>query len=209
MADSPSTTCSAPTPPSKPPPETRVHRILGFVSERQGRLADALSHAEQALALAQAIGDQAGQAASLNSVGWCHALLGDHQRAWTFCQQALAIYHEIGNRYGLAATWDGLAYAEYRLGRLRDAATCYEHVISLFHHLGNRVSEAAALTHLGDIEHAAGDSDAASDAWQQALDILDDLHHPEARQVRAKLRHTPLPEMSNAHHRRLNPVSPE
>ena len=43
------------------------------------------------------------------------------------------------------------------------------------------------LTHLGDTHHAAGDPDAARDAWQQALTILDDLDHPDAAQVRAKL----------------------
>jgi hypothetical protein len=50
---------------------------------------------------------------------------------------------------------------------------------------GNRYGEATSLAYLGDIYQAAG---AARRAWQHALDILDQLDHPDADQVRAKLR---------------------
>jgi len=49
------------------------------------------------------------------------------------------------------------------------------------------MAEATALIHLGDTHHAAGDPDAARDPWQQARSILDNLHHPDADQVRSKL----------------------
>jgi NB-ARC domain len=42
-------------------------------------------------------------------------------------------------------------------------------------------------THLGDTYHATNDLDAAREAWQQALTILDQLDHPDAGQIRAKL----------------------
>jgi hypothetical protein len=40
---------------------------------------------------------------------------------------------------------------------------------------------------VGDIRHAADDLPGAREAWQQALTILDDLGHPDADKVRAKL----------------------
>jgi hypothetical protein len=43
------------------------------------------------------------------------------------------------------------------------------------------------LDHLGDAHHAAGGSTAARDAWQLALRILDELGHPDAGRVRAKI----------------------
>ncbi len=43
------------------------------------------------------------------------------------------------------------------------------------------------VDHLGDNSRAAGDLDEARNAWQQALDIFDDLHRPDAERVRAKL----------------------
>jgi cytochrome c-type biogenesis protein CcmH/NrfG len=48
--------------------------------------------------------------------------------------------------------------------------------------------EADALSHLGTAYFASGDLDAAREAWQQALVILDDLHHPGADKVGTSLR---------------------
>jgi predicted negative regulator of RcsB-dependent stress response len=43
------------------------------------------------------------------------------------------------------------------------------------------------IIRLGDAHHEAGDPAAARHAWQQAPNILDDLHHTDAAQVRDKL----------------------
>jgi predicted negative regulator of RcsB-dependent stress response len=51
----------------------------------------------------------------------------------------------------------------------------------------NRYYEGNVTEHLGDAYAAAGDHRAAIDAWRHALEILDDLGHADARQVRAKL----------------------
>jgi predicted negative regulator of RcsB-dependent stress response len=40
----------------------------------------------------------------------------------------------------------------------------------------------------GDTHHAAGDHDAARDTWEQAQAIFEDLQHPDAEQVRHKLK---------------------
>jgi DNA-binding SARP family transcriptional activator len=167
--------------------QARVHQNLSFACERQGRYADMLGHAEQALALYEAAGNQAGRADALNDVGWGHAMLGDYQRARTFCRQALKANRETGNRGGEAATWDSLGYTEHQLGRLTEAAACYRSSLRLFRQLGDRFYEAEVLSRLGDARAAAGDLPEAREAWEQALAILDDLHHPGAGQVRAKL----------------------
>jgi hypothetical protein len=52
---------------------------------------------------------------------------------------------------------------------------------------GDRFDEADALICLGDTREAAGDLAQAREAWQQAVTILEDLQHPQAGQVRAKL----------------------
>jgi DNA-binding SARP family transcriptional activator len=169
--------------------EARVHQSLSWVFAQQDRHADALRHAKQALRLFEAIADRAGQAAARNAVGWYHLRLGDPQRARMFCQQALALHRELGDRNGEAATWDSLGYADHQLGRLTSAAACYRQAIILFRELGDRVHEAETLTHLGDTRLAAGDPQEAQDTWRQALDIRDDLHHPDAELVRDKLKH--------------------
>jgi tetratricopeptide (TPR) repeat protein/transcriptional regulator with XRE-family HTH domain len=167
--------------------QARIHRTLGELAERQGRYADALGHDEQALRRYQAIGDKPGQAAALNNIGWDHGRLGDYQQARAFCRQALALCAGTGDRWLEGVVWDSVGYAEHHLGNLAEAAACYQRALSLKREVGARPAEAGTLTHLGDTHHAAGEPAQARDAWQQALAILEDLHHPDAGQVRAKL----------------------
>ena len=167
--------------------EAHAHQALSWVAEQQDRHADALGHAEQAFRVFQATGHQAGQANMLNAIGWNHARLGDHQQARSFCRQALALHRETGNRHQEAHTWDSLGYAERHLGCLADAAGSYRQALSLFREVGDRFAEADTLQHLADTCQAAGDQREAGEAWRQALVILDDLGHPDAGHVRARL----------------------
>jgi DNA-binding SARP family transcriptional activator/tetratricopeptide (TPR) repeat protein len=170
--------------------EAKIQQHLGSLAERQGRSADALGHAQQALRLYQAIGDKANEAAALNAAGWCHGLLGDYQQARAFCRQAVTLSVEIGYRRLAGNAWDSVGYAEHHLGNLAEATACYQRAVSLFRESGDRFDEADALTHLGDTRHAVGELAQAREAWQQALAILQDLQHPDAAQVRAKLART-------------------
>jgi DNA-binding SARP family transcriptional activator/tetratricopeptide (TPR) repeat protein len=167
--------------------EAKVHQNLCTLSERQGRYADALGHAEQALRLFETIGDKTSEAMALNGVGWCHGLLGDYQQARTYCRQALTLSAETGYLMLQAGVWDSLGYAEHHLSNLAEAAACYERSLSIARQAGNRFGQAVTLTHLGDTRHAAGEPTEAWEAWQQALAILDDLQHPDADDVRARL----------------------
>ncbi len=167
--------------------EAKVQQALGILDAARGRLADGLGHSEQALRVFQAVGDKANEAIDLNNVGWFHCLLGDYQQARAFCQRSLTLCAETGNRYNEEAAWDSLGYAEQHLGNLDEAAACYQRALSLSREFGNRFYESGALANLGDTCHAAGDLMAARQAWQQALVILDDLRHPDADRIRAKL----------------------
>jgi DNA-binding SARP family transcriptional activator len=170
--------------------EAKIHQHLGVLAERQGRYADALGHAEQALLRYQAIRDKASEAEALNGVGWCHGLLGDYQQARAFCRQALTLCVEAGHHWLEGNAWDSVGYAEHHLGNLAEAAACYQRALSRHREVGDRFDEADTLTHLGDTRYAAGELVQAREDWQQALAILEDLQHPGAGQVRAKLAST-------------------
>jgi DNA-binding SARP family transcriptional activator/tetratricopeptide (TPR) repeat protein len=167
--------------------QATIHLGLGLVLSNQGRVADALGHAKQALDLYRAAGDQRGQASSLNNIGWSHALLGDYQQAVACCQQALALQRELCDHRREADTLDSLGYAYHHLSQHDHAITCYRQAMALHLEHGEPYSEATVLDHLGDAHRAAGDLAAARAAWHQALDILDDLDHPDAGQIRTKL----------------------
>jgi tetratricopeptide (TPR) repeat protein/transcriptional regulator with XRE-family HTH domain len=167
--------------------EARIQRGLGSLASSQGRYADALRHDEEALHLYQAIGDEAGAARALSAVGWCHGMLGDYRQARAFCRQALTLCAEAGDRRTEGATWDSLGYAEHRLGNLAEAAACYQRALNLFRKSGDRFYEADTLTRVGDTHQTAGELAQARRAWQQALSIFEEMQHPEADLVRAKL----------------------
>jgi tetratricopeptide (TPR) repeat protein len=167
--------------------QAKIHQSLGMLAERQARYADALEHAQQALRLHRAIGDTAGEADALNNVGWSYGLLGDYRQARAFSRQALTLCAQAGHRWLEGCVWDSVGHAEHRLGNLAEAAACYRRALSICRESGDRFLEADTLTHLGDTRHAAGEPDQARDAWQQALAILEDLQHPHADQVRARL----------------------
>jgi tetratricopeptide (TPR) repeat protein len=103
------------------------------------------------------------------------------------CRESLALHRELGDRAGEAHAWDSLGYAEHQLGNFTKAADCYRQALTLFRELGDRYQQADTLRNLADTCRSSGDPARARHAWQQALAILDDLQHPDAATVRAKL----------------------
>lgn len=164
-----------------------THQHLCLVWERQSRYTESLTHAQHALDLSRTTGNYVLQARALNTLGWYHALLGNHQQALIHCQQALALQRELDDRRGEANTLDSLGYAHHHLGQHTQAITCYHQSVTLFRDLGDCCNEAETLAHLGDAHHATGNHPAARETWQQALTIFDQLDHPNAETVRAKL----------------------
>jgi DNA-binding SARP family transcriptional activator len=167
--------------------EARTYQDLSWMLDRQGQPALALRHDQIALRLYEQADHAAGQANALNAIGWLHAMLGDYRKTVDHCRQALVLHRELGNRRGEAAALDSLGYAYQHLRQHGASFACFRRSLSLFRELADRSNEAESLTHLGDAYHAAGNPGQARNAWQEALAILDDLHHPDADQVRAKL----------------------
>jgi DNA-binding SARP family transcriptional activator/Tfp pilus assembly protein PilF len=169
------------------PSQAQVHNAIAMVLERLERHRDALVHARQALDLFSAAGHRRGQARSLNAVGWYHALLGNHADALAFCQRALGLCQDLGDQPGEAAAWDSLGFAHTGRRDHPSALDCYTRALELRRQLGDRSSHSAALLHLGDTYRAMGNYRAARRSWRQALGILEDLGHPDAERVRARL----------------------
>ena len=169
------------------PGQADVHRTLSWMLERQGLYREALPHAQQALDLFMATEHRTGQARALNAVGWFLAQLGDYIPALGRCQQALDLQQEIGDRFGEAETWDSLGYVHRHLRHEGEAIACYQQAIKLYRELGDRYSEADALDALGDAHQAFADSEAAQIAWRGALTILEQLDHPHADKIRARM----------------------
>ena len=164
-----------------------ARNAIAITLHSQGRYGEALDQAEQSLKLYTAVGDPSGQSLALNLVGWFHALLGDSQQALSHGARALDLFRETGNRDGEASALDTVGYAHQQLGNHAAATAFYRQAIELDREIGSRPGLAETLDHLGDTRLDAGDQAEARTAWEEALAILDDLRHPGADAIRAKL----------------------
>lgn len=167
---------------------SHVHQQFAIVLEYQGRLADALRQSELALELRRAVGHEWGAAESLNSVGWYQARLGDYAKALVNCREALAVQQRMGYRTAEPDTLDSIGYAYRELGDYQRAVACYEQALALYREFGNVYHVADTMTSLGDTWAAADEPEAARRTWRGALTIFESIGHPDAENVRAKLR---------------------
>jgi len=171
----------------EPVAQAHVHSVLSYLWQRRGQYPQAVAHAENALRLFRVGGHLRGQADILNQIAWCQTELGDYPQAVSCCQQALALNQQFGDPHGRAATLDTLGYAHAHLGEHGPALACYTQALALAADIGNRYYEAEVHSHLGDTHRALGDTAAAREAYRRALTIFEDLDHPDAGSVRAKL----------------------
>jgi tetratricopeptide (TPR) repeat protein len=167
--------------------QARVHNAMAGLLEGQHRYQDALRHAQLSLDLYLTTGNRAAHANALTEVGWLRTQLGDLQQAINDGDRALDQHRELGNRHGEANTLEALGYAHHQSGRYGTALRRYREALAIRRELRDRQHEADNLAYLGDTQHALGHEAAARSAWREALTILDDLHHPDAEKIRARL----------------------
>ncbi len=143
-----------------------------------GDWAKAATHSGQALALFRQAGDRYGQGLALASLGECHAHLENYELARGYARQALEVAPATGDPTSLVVAWDALGLVHSRLGEHRQAISCHRQALALAGQPKTPVARrmlASVLADAGDACRAAGDLPAARQAWQQALQILDDL----------------------------------
>jgi tetratricopeptide (TPR) repeat protein len=166
-------------------PHGHRHEVPSPSPEQRQRASEGLGHAEQALALHRQLGRRDHEADTLNHVGLHHSVLGDFELALDACQQSLDLAREIG-RLKEAVAWDALHFVHKLRGDFRTAIYCSQQALSV-RPPDRTASRAQYLTDLGDNYEAVGDLQNARQAWRDALQIFDDLHHPDADDLRAKL----------------------
>jgi len=164
-----------------------AHNSLAALLDWQRRRTDALHHAERCLEQIQVAGDQRGEAAALNNLGWYHIMQGSVKQALPLIRHAASLQRHMDDGAGLAHTLDSLGLAHHRLGQNRQAIACCQRACALAREFAYRPLQATILDHLGDAYQAAGEPREARQAWEQARDLLADLNHRGANDVRAKL----------------------
>jgi DNA-binding SARP family transcriptional activator len=153
-----------------------------------GEWAEGAALAGQALALMRQSGRPGRWA--LYAIGECHARLGNYDLARDYARQALELGPEPNDPTNLALAWGVLGLVHNRLGERHQALSCYRQALALANQWETPLARrwlASLLADFGDACAAASDPPAATGAWQQALQILDELGLPDSMGVRARL----------------------
>jgi tetratricopeptide (TPR) repeat protein/transcriptional regulator with XRE-family HTH domain len=168
--------------------EARAHNEIAAIAMQQRRPTEALDHAQRSLDLFRHEDYAPGVAKMLNGVGYMLAQQGEYEHALAYCKQGLAMYRELASDpLNEAAAWDSVGYVLLNLGRYDEAINALRTAVGLIEELRPGYYQTTMLIHLGDAYHAAGVPTRARNAWQKALDILEDLKHTDAELVRARL----------------------
>jgi tetratricopeptide (TPR) repeat protein len=154
------------------PAEAAALANLGVAYWRQGRLEQAASCQQQALALFGEAGDRYGEARALANLGTIDLQAGRYQQATGRCRQGLARYREVGERFGQAQMLNNLGIIAERQGRHQQAAEQHRLSLAIHGEIGDRVGEARALTNLGVAEGCLGQYQQAAEHHHQALALF-------------------------------------
>jgi tetratricopeptide (TPR) repeat protein len=129
-----------------------------------------------ALAGARRLGDQAGEANHLGSLGLAHKNLGEMERAIDYYQQALTLSREIGDRRNEATHLGNLGGVYQILGETDQAIDLFQQALDIAVELEDRAAEGSYLGSLGNAYVRLGKTEQAIDHFNQARQLHCSVH---------------------------------
>ena len=125
--------------------EATVHQGFGHLFEQQGRYAQSLVHAREALRVVRrrSARPRPWPASRTASAGCTPTSASSGSTG--LCQRSLKFQREIGHRAG-EDTWDSLGYTRHRMNDYAQAAECYSQAVEAFHEIGDPYT---AGSHIG------------------------------------------------------------
>jgi len=136
-----------------------------------GQYDEAKPFLEESLAIQRAIGDRAGEGATLNNLSQIYDARGDYDTARRYLEESLAIRRAIGDRAGEGATLNNLSQIYDARGDYDTARRYLEESLAIQRAIGDRAGEGATLNNLSQIYKARGDYDTARRYLEESLAI--------------------------------------
>lgn len=144
---------------------------LGAVYDAQGRPAEARALLEEAVNLAQRLGDRKSEAASLNQLGSVYRALGEYKRALSVLRKAEALYSTSGNLPGLWLARRNLAVLLAASGQVSEAQTLYEQAIDYYRGSGDEKELASSLSSSAVLLQRRAETEESRRRYKEALTI--------------------------------------
>jgi predicted ATPase/DNA-binding SARP family transcriptional activator len=157
--------------PASTPLQARALWAAGVLAEMQDDRAQAAKRYEESLALRRTLGDQAGLAASLNSLGALRYRQHDYAQAQALFEESLALRRTLGQRGSLANPLNNLGLTALVQGDFGRAEVLFEECLVLYQEMENTASVAMALYNLGTALLARGESRRAQSYFAESLSL--------------------------------------
>ena len=162
------------------PADATSHRARALygasnLARTQGDHDSALALAEQALRVADALGDRSLVALSLNAVGLVSWAQQDYAVARATFEKMLALVTAATDRRGVATALGNLGLVEIEVGDYARARPFLDRALEVFRELGDRRYIATTLLNLADTSQALGEYAAAIGLAAEGLGMARDL----------------------------------
>jgi CHAT domain-containing protein/Tfp pilus assembly protein PilF len=163
--------------PTPPPTQAQADALLGECIDRhnQGDSHKALEKCQVALLLYQEVGDQAGEAMALNSIGMIYDSLSNYAQALAYFQQALVTTQKIDDEHGEAVIRNNIGGVFHELGEYEEAVVYLKQALEIFRELGERGWEALTLHNIGEIYKDLNAQERALVYYKQAVPIFREI----------------------------------
>jgi predicted ATPase/tetratricopeptide (TPR) repeat protein len=162
----------------KPSLQARLLLENGAMLLVAGRLTEASTALEQALAIAREVGSRTLEGGVFETLGSLHHYQGKLAKALTHFEQGLAIAREANDRRVEGRILSKLGSLHKQQGRPAEALTHYEQGLALASEVGDRRSEGRTLSNLGVLHQEQGRLAEALTHYEQGIAIAREVGDP-------------------------------
>jgi len=152
-----------------------AERVAGSALDASGRVVEARTHLEAALALARDARDARCEARVLANLGDLHTGDGRMEEARALHARALALARELGDRDLECMVLNNLGSLEKQLGRIEESRAHWEAALALARKVGDRRLEGGLLGNLGGLHFSEGRLDDARAHLEAGLVVAREL----------------------------------
>lgn len=153
-----------------------MYDCIGTVQEASGEPEVALENHHRSLELHRQLGDELGEALTLNNMSYAQMSLDDYEGASASIEVALEYARRADLKHLLVAMIDTIAELRLRTGRLDEAELFSNHALALARELPSEPNQATCLTLLGRVAAARENWDGALQYVSEALALAEKLN---------------------------------
>ena len=166
----------------------QIPAAIANIDMAEGKLEQAETHLQQALAAFRAKGDRRNEAMMLNNFGYLRRLQNRLEDAEPLHLQSLEIRREIGDTVGQGRILGMLSNLYVDDGRLVEARDAANEAYRIARDANDRLFMATSLAQIGNVERRVGDVEAARVAYTDSKEIFEQIEdHSRVAQTTLRL----------------------